>query len=138
MVEYHGWITLRESTHDIDDGRLDAIAATIQGKISGIQAEHTIRGMKVVNATYMIWLGGCTNHWSSDEEEAFELFRFVASLAPGSYGLLYVWDDEAQNEQENMFRVWRLARGFLTQHADPFLSPCIPTLEDPYDPQREA
>jgi hypothetical protein len=121
MVEYHGWITLRE-----DSGRLNAIAATIQEELG--QSSRQIRGMKLVNSTYLIWLAGCKERWSSDVDEALDLFRTVGSLAPASYGLLYVWNDEG--EQDNAFRVWRLAKGALTQHADPFLSPCNPTILD--------
>ncbi|MFI8363429.1 Imm7 family immunity protein [Streptomyces sp. NPDC085612] len=30
-------------------------------------------------------------------------------------------------------RVLRLARGTVTRHTETLLSPCIPTLEDPFD-----
>ena len=60
-----------------------------------------------------------------------ELFHRVADLAPGSYGLLYVHDDE-DPEHDRHFRVFRLIRGTVTEHADHLLSPVIPTLEDEY------
>ena len=37
----------------------------------------------------------------------------------------------------NDLTVVRLALGQLTELADPFLSPCVPTIEPPYDPQRD-
>ena len=128
-VEYHGWITLRDSPGDPEEDRTPEIAARVGERLRDMEAEHRIVGMKAVNATYIVWLGGCTNHRSADVDEVFGLFHLVASSAPGSYGLLYVWDDETGDE--NQFRVWRLARGRLSEHADPFLSPCIPTIEDP-------
>ncbi|MEV6641496.1 Imm7 family immunity protein [Amycolatopsis sp. NPDC051371] len=59
-----------------------------------------------------------------------DLFAKVGQLAPGSYGLLHVHDDE-HPEHMLSFRVFRLARGMVTEHADHLLSPVIPTLEDP-------
>ena len=56
-------------------------------------------------------------------------FRKVGKLAPGPYGLLYVHDDENPEHALN-FRVFRLIRGTVTEHADHLLSPVIPTLKD--------
>jgi Immunity protein 7 len=47
-----------------------------------------------------------------------------------SYGLLYTRDDE-DPAHEHTFRVFVLARGTLTERADPFLSPFVPGVEDP-------
>ncbi|WP_410611889.1 Imm7 family immunity protein [Amycolatopsis sp. lyj-109] len=62
-------------------------------------------------------------------DEIRTLVAKVGRLAPGSYGLLYVHDDE-HPEHRLSFRVFRLARGRVTEHADHLLSPVIPTLED--------
>ncbi|MCZ9355091.1 immunity 7 family protein [Streptomyces mutabilis] len=59
------------------------------------------------------------------------LFEHVAVVAPGSYGLLHVIDDE-EPEHENEVRVLRLVRGRVTQHTEALLSPYIPTVEDPF------
>src|SRR5215467_2984439 len=56
-------------------------------------------------------------------------FRTRRPDRPGSYGLLYVWDDES-NQHPNEFRVFKLARGRVTEHSDVLLSPVIPALED--------
>ncbi|KRF32213.1 hypothetical protein ASG93_04815 [Paenibacillus sp. Soil787] len=58
---------------------------------------------------------------------------------PGSYGLLYVHNDEdfkGEDDNSNNFIVWKLARGKLTQEKDNYLSPYIPVVEDEYDPSR--
>jgi len=52
-----------------------------------------------------------------------------AAIRPGSYGLLHVLDDE-HPEHRNHARVFRMVRGRVTEHPEPLLSPCIPTLED--------
>jgi hypothetical protein len=65
-------------------------------------------------------------------EPVIDLFRWVAESLPLSFGLLYVHDDEQQG-RGNEFRVWRLAKGELKENDDPFLSPVIPTVEEPDD-----
>jgi hypothetical protein len=131
MVEYHGWITLRDtSSHEeTNEDRLAVLAALVQQEIERRSAPHRIIGMKTVNANYFVWFAGCTNHWSSDVDDLFELLKFIATQAPGSYGLLYLWDDE-DRRHENEFRVWKLAKGTVSEQVDPFLSPCVPTIED--------
>ena len=52
-------------------------------------------------------------------------------ITPGSYGLLYTLDDE-DAAHVNAFRVYVLARGALVERTDPFLSPFVPVVEDPY------
>ncbi|WP_235454553.1 Imm7 family immunity protein [Streptomyces olivochromogenes] len=40
--------------------------------------------------------------------------------------------DDEDPGHENEVCVLRLARGTVTHHTEPLLSPCIPTLEDPF------
>lgn len=84
-----------------------------------------------MNGRYYVHLGGCPNRRGTHGPALIELFAQVGQLAPGSYGLLYVHDDEDPKHGLD-FRVFRLARGAVTEHADRFLSPVIPTLEDEY------
>ena len=115
MVEYHGWFTLRESLEEEDDEtRLAAIVSDVSGEISLLEEGHRIVGMKVVNGVHMGWIGGCTNHRGPDIEEVFQLYGLIAKRATGSYGLLYIWDDECEAEG-NEFRVWKLAKGVLVR-----------------------
>ncbi|KAI9135575.1 Imm7 family immunity protein [Acaryochloris sp. CCMEE 5410] len=62
-----------------------------------------------------------------------DLFVWIAKNAPGAYGILYIRDDEDSKrgaDYTNDFRVWKLCRGNLIETSDPFLSPCVPTIED--------
>jgi hypothetical protein len=136
VVEYHGWATVCEDPHDMDTGHLEEITTGVQQHVGMIDAPNRVIGARWVNGNYTVWFAGFTNHWARDVDQALELFRFIAEAAPGAYGLLYLWDDEHE-PTENEFQVWRLARGALTKMSDPFLSPCIPTFEDPYDPSRD-
>ena len=82
------------------------------------------------NGMYSLTISGLRNH---RREEVIDLFEWLAENSPACYGLLYVQDGEDWRrgaDYQNDFRVWRLAKGQLTEHADPFLSPRIPTVED--------
>lgn len=63
--------------------------------------------------------------------EMEDTIDFVRTRLPGSWGLLYERDDETTLPPgPNAFRVTVLARGELSVRSDPFLSPCIPVIED--------
>ncbi|MDX3696393.1 Imm7 family immunity protein [Streptomyces europaeiscabiei] len=129
MFEYHGWITVRESAVDDDDeARLRQIVDELQLRIAQTASPYLL-DLRWMNGEPFIHLGGHSNHRSSPD--VVELFKHVAVVAPGSYGLLHVRDDEDPGH-ENEVRVLRLVRGRVTQHAEALLSPCIPTLEDPF------
>ena len=69
-----------------------------------------------------------------------DLLRWLAEQGPGSYGLVYLHDDEDVGDAgrargrdgtdcSNEFRVWRLLAGKVEELDDPFLSPIIPRLD---------
>lgn len=81
-------------------------------------------------------MSGLFNHRSALIIDIFKKFR---TLLPGSYGLLYIQDEEDDKngiDHSNEFVVWKLARGHLNQEKDPFLSPCISSIENSFDPLR--
>jgi hypothetical protein len=127
MFEYHGWITLRSTPEAIDDEpplRLGEIQALVNDLVG-----YALMDLQPMGGEYYIHLGGCPNHRGTHGHAIIGLFAKVGQLAPGSYGLLYVHDDEDPQHGLN-FRVFRLVRGAVTEHADHLLSPVIPTLED--------
>ncbi|MCX5199434.1 immunity 7 family protein [Streptomyces sp. NBC_00249] len=129
MFEYHGWITIRESATDDDDPtRLTEIVESLRHYIDGIASPYLL-DLRWMNGEPFIHIGGFSNHRTSPE--ILDLFSRVGTTAPGSYGLLHLRDDE-DPAHENEVRVLRLARGTVTQHTELLLSPCIPTLEDPF------
>jgi hypothetical protein len=127
MFEYHGWITLRSTADAVDDEPLLRLEE-IQNLVNEL-AGHGLMDLRQINGGYYVHLGGFPNHHGTQGSEVIDLFAKVGYLAPGSYGLLYVHDDE-DPEHELKFRVFRLVRGTVTEHADQLLSPVIPTLED--------
>ncbi|MFI9028227.1 Imm7 family immunity protein [Streptomyces sp. NPDC053560] len=130
MFEYHGWITLRESTGDDDDVRTREIVDELRLRVAEIDSPYLL-DLRWMNGDAFIHLGGQASHRSANALALLELFEQVGVVAPGSYGLLHIRDDEDPGH-ENEVRVFRLARGTVTQHTEALLSPIVPTVEDPF------
>lgn len=134
MFQFHGWAVVSHHTHDTDSALQDECWSAVEEHVRNLDSElvRTVRH----NGCDSLVITGQHNHRS---EYVVDLFRWLAEHAPGSYGLLYVRDDEDTyriGNHSNEFRVWKLCRGTLSELADPFLSPCIPTIEDVYDHTR--
>jgi hypothetical protein len=73
------------------------------------------------------------------QPSALQLLYWLAEAGPGSYGLVYLRDDEDVGDggrargrdgtdHSNEFRVWRLLAGKVKEFDDPFLSPIVPKI----------
>ncbi|MEV1078723.1 Imm7 family immunity protein [Streptomyces sp. NPDC050211] len=92
MFEYHGWITVRETAVDDDDEvRLRQIVDELRLRISQMASPYLL-DPRWINGEPFIHLGGHSNHRSSPDAVGF--FEHVAAVAPGSYGLRHIRDDE--------------------------------------------
>jgi len=128
VFEYHGWITVRETAGgEDDDARLHRIADELRLHIAELGSPYLL-DLRWMNGQPFVHLGGFSNHRSAPDVTG--LFEHAAALAPGSYGLLHIRDDEDPHHR-NEVRVLKLARGAVTWHTEPLLSPCVPALEDP-------
>ena len=127
MVEVHGWITLRETYKVVDDDHIEALLKLIHNEIKKI--EYPQIQINVNNGNYYIEFSVYTNHMSREIHDLIALFETVGKIAEGSYGLLYLLNDEYK-ENNNNFVVHRLARGTVEVYSDTLLSPVIPTVED--------
>jgi hypothetical protein len=87
--------------------------------------------LRVLNGQAQLWVSGFKNHTTPLAQNMLGLFTHIGDVAPGSYGLLYMLDDE-DPEHENRFSVYVLARSTLSEQTDPFLSPFVPLVEDLY------
>jgi len=139
VFEFHGWATIRVRDPDLDPAdrqarevvaveRLREAIAKADDKFSLFEVRQT------GNELIVLYAHGLRNHRF---RPVIELFRWVATELPESYGLLYVHDDEVEGH-DNEFRVWRLAQGKFDELADPFLSPFIPTAELPWAGESDA
>ena len=132
MFEYHGWVTLRETAGlDDDDTALDEAVQSVRRLVEELDSPY-LADLRWMNGVPFLHLAGFANRRGPAGDEVIGLLTDVGRAAPGSYGLLYVHDDE-DPEHRNGFRVFRLVRGKVSEHADPFLSPYVPTVEDPDD-----
>jgi len=131
MFEVHGWITIRYHTHDIDEHKQSTCWLAVKRYVEKFDKSDRIWLIET-NGLSSVAISALHNHY---QDYPIAMMNWVAANAPGSYGLLYVHDDESVHD--NAFRVWRLARGHIDELDDPFLSPCIPFVSDPYDASRD-
>lgn len=133
MYEFHGWITLRETfeNREMDECQISKIASDIKLHIEKLNWYHGVIGIRPINVEYYIWTVGASNHKPQDSDSPVEFFRYIGKMAPGSYGILYVIDDEDMSDENyNKFKVYVLKKGTVEERNDPFLSPFTPTVEN--------
>ncbi|MEV7119539.1 Imm7 family immunity protein [Kitasatospora griseola] len=134
MFEYHGWITVRERADAEDAADFAAEQARLRSLVEAIEERareaggHGLLDVRWINGEPFLHLGGFRNH---ADPEILAFYREVGVRAPGSYGLLYVHDEEDRAHADE-FVVHRMVRGQVSVHADAHLSPCIPVLEEPW------
>lgn len=130
MYEFHGWAVIRETPQVIDEENIDDIAKMIEEYIDNLNWGSGILKIFAVNGEYQIIVSGLSNHKTQESEELLGVYKYIAKIAPGSYGLLYVKDDEDTKGLDNEFIVYTLVRGNLSIQKDTFISPFIPIVED--------
>lgn len=133
MLEFHAWITIRETYKDIEDEeeKLDELIDEIKMDIAGIKWNKP--EIKMMNGEYFIEISLFSNHKTEEYDELMDFFASLAKKAIGSYGLIYLLDDEDMNDKHNEFQVYSISRGEIHCQEDSFLSPFIPTVEDEMD-----
>ncbi|XRQ03334.1 Imm7 family immunity protein [Actinomadura welshii] len=128
MFEYHGWVSVQDSPSDVDEKELRAATELIRPRIEQLAETLGFAALNWVNGMPQVNVSGLLNRRSGGGDDVIDLFRFIGKVAPGSYGVLYMHDDEGAHANE--FRVLVLRRGAVSEQADPFLSPVVPTIED--------
>jgi hypothetical protein len=137
MIELHAWARIWESYEADNEGdKMHFIKQELQERIANLNWKDNTSSMAFrlggLNGELYLCITAAPSHRRQDIEEVFDLYNLIAKIAPGSYGLVYMHDDEDKNGMDNAFRVFVLTRGVLREEKDPFLSPYFPTLED-YD-----
>ncbi len=127
MVEIHGWITIRETYEATDEEHFEMILKQVNDELEKLN--YCNLNIKRINGECFIELLSCTNHMSLDVMELLSFFEIVGKVAKGSYGLLYMYNNEDEDNY-NSFMVYRLARGKVKIYQDDLLSPVVPTIED--------
>ncbi|WP_405495462.1 Imm7 family immunity protein [Nocardia sp. NBC_00511] len=136
MFEYHGWVTVQSSAGDEDEAAADDAVRRVEGELGALASLPGLVDIRTVNGMTQVQLAGFTNHRGGQGETVVEVFRRIGLVAAGSYGLLYVRDDEDPHGRGNEFQVRVMRRGAISDASDQFLSPCIPEIEDLESPAR--
>jgi hypothetical protein len=133
MYEFHCWTVLSYHSHDTDLERQNT-CITLCNEYLSCHNSLSSESYKLVtqNGITTLLMSGQHNHQA---DYVLEIYVWLGQTAPGSYGLLYISDDEDESAS-GVFTVYVMRRGEVTEQADPFLSPRIPTIEAPYDPTR--
>lgn len=132
MITENGWAVISESYIYDDDlydqkGRILAdILAYIDRSIVAAKVDmYYLSGSPVFHFA----LG--TNHYTADTDDLIALFRYIAQVAPGSYGQLHVYDDENRFENSVVMDVFVMCRGEVVRRLDPYFTPYLPNVEGP-------
>lgn len=131
MYEFHGWVALSDDTYetslDIIEAQLTEVLAVATQAPSPSAQYDVVR----VNGIVILAVHGLANR---RRDEADTLDRVLASIAerlPGSFGVVYIRDDERTDPPgPNAYEVRVIRRGMVEVRDDPFLSPCNPVIED--------
>ncbi|WP_410587350.1 immunity 7 family protein [Amycolatopsis sp. lyj-23] len=132
MFEYHGWVTIQATASGDDDAALlERLVDRVHRAIRDA-GDFDLVDLRWSGGIPMLHFGGFDKHGGALATELLNLFTRAGELAPGSYGLLHTWDDQ-DTENDNNFRVYRMARGQVTEREDPHLTPVAPTILDTYE-----
>lgn len=131
MHEFHAWIGLAESTFEDDDVKFAAAVERLEAIVAQ-ESWHDARfEVFNLNGFYFLTATGQVNRRRDEGERLDLLISETVRLLPGSWGLVYERDDSMPVPPgPNAFRVRVIARGRIEERLDPFLSPCIPVIED--------
>ncbi|MBT3200027.1 MAG: hypothetical protein HN350_08920 [Phycisphaerales bacterium] len=129
MFEYHGWVTIHDgcSEEQDDNTLLSDSVKQIRGAVDQLDVNGFGCRVELAesNGLHHLTMHGHRNH---SQQWPLELFETAGRIAKGSYGVLYIHNDE-DIDFSNEFQTWVMTRGKVTKRTDQFLSPCIPTLE---------
>lgn len=128
MIEYHGWININESFNGEEENNIDKVLEEVNGLFDSCLSVNQFFLNKKLNYSNILHFGGAHNHKGKRFSDFLNLFRKVGEIARGSYGLLYVWDDEDVNNNNN-FIVYVMTAGKVVETKDNLLSPCNPNIE---------
>jgi hypothetical protein len=151
MLVGYGWCVLRSSRDQYRAADIDSVDRIDDQVVSADRElwSQFRQWMATHDECYIKWdLHECLNNHHgilmfcvSRNHRAslvWNMVHWIADHGAGSYGLLYVHDDEdaigntdygrGTDDFSNAFRVHRILNGRVTEMSDPFFSPIVPTL----------
>lgn len=128
MVDYNGWLVIKESIDGDGEDNIDVLINKLSSQIESLKSGNNLFVLKPINGNYFFHCAGFTNHFTEEIKELMLFFQFVAKIAVGSYGLLYLRNDEDKLFY-NEFQVYKVSKGNCILVKDVYLSPCDPEIE---------
>jgi hypothetical protein len=130
MIETHGWLSIALSTDGEGEYSIINDIKPLLSIVSSICSEQNVIDIRPLNGRYYITITNHPNHKGVEFDRVMMLIEYVATNYTGSYGLVYIRDDEDANGNDNEFVVYKLIRGKIIKEKDHYLSPCNPVIED--------
>jgi Immunity protein 7 len=129
VYEWHGWATLSKTpTVDYDDDLDRETLSTLRALLAKSDTTfNETADLRSANGEWHVWLAGCHNHRTP---AIVGLFRAIAREVPGSYGILYTFDDEVSDGWDR----WVMRHGGVQKTQDEDLSPHVGVVEDSEEP----
>jgi hypothetical protein len=128
LFQINGWCELQSDTYENDDGALAYVLAEVAVEIDRLALSRFADVWRQGGSAF-VRIHGAANRANGADENVRRLFTWIGERAPGSYGLVYLRDDEQSSPNE--FVIYRLARGRVDVPKDLLLSPIVPRIEDP-------
>lgn len=129
MIALYGWLSISETYENEDlypQETLENIMCQVKAIILHSQSAVELRYM---NGTPFVSTAYVANHRAEDVDAIIETYKSIAKTASGSYGVIYLRDDE-DKAHSNEFQKFVFKKGCCTLQKDTDFSPCIPTIED--------
>ena len=131
MYEFHAWIGLSDSPFEQDQEAVEKVVPELERLIAESIWPAARYRIELLNGQYFLLMDGCPPRRRAEVDRMEELIQVVLQRLPGSWGLIYERADEMEPPTgPNAFRVRVIARGRMSEHSDPFLSPVNPVIED--------
>jgi hypothetical protein len=132
MYYVHAWLILRESTTEDESeslfNKIAQLGNLMQDKLNDCVPNEPIMQ---VNFEHILQFSVSHNHRGNAYDRLISVLTWIARELPGSYGLVYWYDDETPGRSNyDGYNVVVVARGQLMNRYDPFLSPIAPVVED--------
>lgn len=141
MYQFHSWIVIRNQTlenqHEQQkitsterDAKFNTLINQLKDKLNekpGGLVEDTYHFTRSNGMTTLHFSG----LWNHEGPNATLILEWIRINAPYSYGLLYVQNEQSDEDSEN-FIVYRLAKNKITKLTDTFLSPFLKEVDEGY------
>lgn len=151
MLLAHGWAVLQSSRDRYADADPEKVNALDEQSLAedqflweefGVWMQSNEDPFMVLSFTKqlnnhhgLLHFAVSRNHRST---KMWDMLKFLAASSTGTYGLVYVYDNEDTKgntkygrglvDHSNEYRVWRILQGELLEFDDPLLSPIVPRI----------